>query len=48
MCYKTANEVDQNAMDAWMDELEAEYLEEAFISERAAEEAERNFDHYQW
>ena len=35
-------------MDQWMDDLDAEYLEEAFISERAAEEAERRFEHYQW
>ena len=48
MSYTDMNEVDQIAYDAWMDELEAEYLEEAFISERTEGEDERNFNFYQW
>ena len=48
MSYKTASEIDQIAMDAWMDELDAEYLKEQFISERAEEENERNYNYYQW
>ena len=46
MCYKTASEVDQIAMDAWMDELEQAYLDDAFIEEAAARDAESKFDYF--
>lgn len=46
MCYKNQNEVDQIAMDAWMDEMDAAYMEEAYMEEKAAEEAERNFEYF--
>lgn len=48
MCYKNQNEVEQAAMDAWMDEVEAAYMEEEFINERAREEEESKFDYFIW
>lgn len=52
MCYKNQDELDQIAMDAWMDELDAEYLElvfleEVFLEEAAARDAESKFDYFQ-
>ena len=48
MFYKTMTESEKNEYCAWLDELDAQYCEEEFIEEKAAEESERNFDHYQW
>lgn len=47
MCYKNQDELDQIAMDAWMDELDAEYLELVFLEELAARDAESKFDYFQ-
>ena len=48
MCYETLNPEEKKAMDEWMNEMEQAYLDEKFIMERAAEETERRFEHYQW
>ena len=47
MCYKNQSEIDQIAMDAWMDEFEQQFLDDSFIEEAAARDAESKFDYFQ-
>ena len=46
MCYKDMSEKEKQDMDEWMDEMDARYLEDAFIEEAAAREAEGRYDYY--
>ena len=48
MHYNDMTETEKMEMDEWMEEMDAAYLEECYIEERAQEENERNFDYYQW